>query len=101
MTKVCSSNKPSLFELPDLVRKCIDVLKDNGIGRVYPEKVTVLNGKLQVHIAYFRALDTVRAEEFNRGVDLKIGLYIQYRLPVCDQCEIVWTKKTGIWGRTL
>jgi hypothetical protein len=88
----------SLFNLPTLLYRCLHTLKQNNIGYGQPEKVMIENQKVQVHIHYFPALDTLNAEQYERGVDLRDGLYVRYRLPVCAECDIVWVKLTGIWG---
>lgn len=88
----------SLFDLPVLIRRCIDTLKVRGIGRTQLKCILIVEGKLQLHIHYFNALDALGAEQFERGVDLRYGLYLRYRLPVCSEVDIVWVKLTGIWS---
>lgn len=89
----------SLFDLPKLMYLAMDTLKKQyRIGRVLPQKIIINDGKVQLHIQYFNALDSIKsAELFNRGLGLNTGLYQQYRLAVSSECEIVWTKQiTGL-----
>jgi hypothetical protein len=81
----------SLFDIPELTRRCIDKLKSCGIGMVRVHGLTVNDNRLQVTIHYFPALNKVCAEVGNSGRD-NTGYYQQFRLFVCDGVEVVWTK---------
>ena len=89
----------SLFDLPKLMYLAMDTLKKQyRIGRVFPQKIIINDGKVQLHIQYFSALDNIKsAELFNRGLDLNTGLYQQYRLVISNECEVVWTKQITEW----
>ena len=91
-SKVQPVNELSLFDFPPLLRLCVDRLKQYHIGCCKPEKLLVVGRKVQVHIKYFPALDAIGAEQYERGVDLSLGSYLRYRLPICDDCEVVWVK---------
>lgn len=79
-----------LFDLPALIRRCIDALKAKGIGRVTLKCLLMVDGKLHLHIHYFRALDALCAEQIATGVD-GTGHYEVFELATTD-IAIVWTK---------
>jgi hypothetical protein len=84
------ANELSLFDLPALIRRSIDTLKLFGIGRVTLKCILIVDGKLQLHIHYFHALDKVRAERVATGSD-GLGHYEVFQLENTD-IDIVWTK---------
>lgn len=87
----------SLFDLPGLLRASMDKLRSHGIGRVHPYHLVITDQhKLLVHIHYFEALDKTGAEGYERGVD-KQGAYINYRLTVNQDCDLVWVKRVLPW----
>ena len=82
----------TLFDVPKLARDCIDRLRRLGIGRVQFKSFTVINGRMQVHLVYFHALDSLNAEIDSRGCDALYGVFFHYRLVVNESCELVWVK---------
>lgn len=80
-----------LFDFPALIRGCINVLRANGIGRVYLKCLLINQGKWQLHIQYFHTLDHLNAEQFSTGYD-DTGHYACYRLFVNADIDVVWTK---------
>lgn len=85
----------SLFDMPALMRQCIDALKAKGMGRVELHHLVVVNGKLQLHIKYFRALDRI-GERIGIGYDVQTGHYACFALPVNAVIEVVWTVRGGL-----
>ncbi len=87
----------SLFDLPKLLRDCMDTLHDQGIGRAQFIYLMIGNdGRLQLHISYFAALLRLPAEVFKQGVDVN-GRYCCYRLFVNHAIDVVWIKR-GAYG---
>jgi len=90
----------SLYDMPRILRACIEAMRFWGIGRVAPRLIICLPGQAPIiEIRYFRALDAIEDAQWagsSRGHD---GSYDVYELDVGGLATLRWQKAQSIYSR--